>query len=42
VNFLLMLSLVVFVFKVPMRGSWPLLLVIAFFYILIELGCLSF
>ncbi len=37
-NFLLMLSLVVFVFKVPMRGSWPLLLVIAFFYILVELG----
>jgi ABC-2 type transport system permease protein len=38
VNFLLMLSLVVFVFKVPMRGSWVLLLTIAFFYILVELG----
>lgn len=38
INFLLMLALVVFVFKVPMRGSWPLLLGIAFFYILVELG----
>lgn len=38
INFLLMLGLVVFVFKVPMRGSWPLLLGIAFFYILVELG----
>jgi ABC-2 type transport system permease protein len=38
VNFLLMLGLVVFVFKVPMRGSWALLLGIAFFYILVELG----
>ncbi|MGD8515631.1 MAG: ABC transporter permease [Anaerolineae bacterium] len=37
-NFLLMLSLVVFVFRVPMRGSWTLLLVIAFFYLLIEMG----
>jgi ABC-2 type transport system permease protein len=37
-NFLLMLGLVVFVFKVPMRGSWALLLSIAFFYILVELG----
>jgi ABC-2 type transport system permease protein len=37
-NFLLMLGLVVFVFKVPMRGSWALLLGIAFFYILVELG----
>jgi ABC-2 type transport system permease protein len=37
VNFLLMLALVVFVFKVPMRGSWSLLLVIAFFYLLIEM-----
>jgi ABC-2 type transport system permease protein len=36
-NFLLMLALVVFVFKVPMRGSWPLLLTIAFFYLLIEM-----
>ncbi len=36
-NFLLMLALVVFVFKVPMRGSWSLLLAIAFFYLLIEM-----
>lgn len=37
VNFLVMLALVVFVFKIPMRGSWSLLLVIAFFYLLIEM-----
>jgi ABC-2 type transport system permease protein len=37
-DFLLMLGLVVFVFKVPMRGSWTLLLGIAFFYLLIEMG----
>ena len=36
-NFLLMLGLVVFVFRVPMRGSWALLLTIAFFYLLIEM-----
>jgi ABC-2 type transport system permease protein len=36
-NFLAMLGIVVFVFKVPMRGSWSLLLVIAFFYLLIEM-----
>ena len=36
-NFLIMLGLVVFVFKVPMRGSWSLLLTIAFFYLLIEM-----
>jgi ABC-2 type transport system permease protein len=36
-DFLLMLGLVVFVFKVPMRGSWSLLLTIAFFYLLIEM-----
>jgi ABC-2 type transport system permease protein len=36
-NFLLMLFLVVYVFKVPMRGSWTLLLAIAFFYLLIEM-----
>ena len=36
-NFVLMLLLVVFVFKVPMRGSWALLLGIAFFYLLIEM-----
>lgn len=37
-NFLLMLGLVVFVFQVPMRGSWPLLLTIALFYLLVEMG----
>lgn len=36
-SFLILLSLVVFVFKVPMRGSWTLLLTIAFFYLLIEM-----
>jgi ABC-2 type transport system permease protein len=36
-NFLVMLGLVVFVFKVPMRGSWSLLLIIAFFYLFIEM-----
>jgi ABC-2 type transport system permease protein len=36
-DFVLMLTLVVYVFKVPMRGSWPLLLGIAFFYLLIEM-----
>ena len=36
-NFLAMLGLVVSVFKVPMRGSWSLLLIIAFFYLLIEM-----
>jgi ABC-2 type transport system permease protein len=36
-NFLVMLGIVVFGFKVPMRGSWSLLLTIAFFYLLIEM-----
>jgi len=36
-NFLVMLCLVVFVFKIPMRGSWSLLLSIAFFYLLTEM-----
>jgi len=36
-NFLLMLGLVVFAFGIPMRGSWALLLTIAFFYLLIEM-----
>jgi ABC-2 type transport system permease protein len=36
-TFLMMLAMVVFVFKVPMRGSLLLLLVLAFFYILVEL-----
>ena len=38
VNFLLMLGLVVFAFQVPMRGSWSLLLTIALFYLLVEMG----
>lgn len=37
-EFLLMLGMVVWVFDVPMRGSLPLLMVIAFFYMLVELG----
>jgi ABC-2 type transport system permease protein len=37
INFLPMLAVVVLVFKVPMRGSLPLLLVLAFIYILVEL-----
>jgi ABC-2 type transport system permease protein len=37
VNFLPMLAIVVLVFKVPMRGSLPLLLALAFVYILVEL-----
>jgi ABC-2 type transport system permease protein len=37
-EFLLMLGLVVWGFGVPMRGSLPLLMGIAFFYILVELG----
>jgi len=37
-DFLLMLSAVHFVFGVPVRGSLPLLLVLAFGYLLVELG----
>ncbi len=37
INFLLMLSLTLVVFKVPLRGSSALLLGLAFFYILVEL-----
>jgi ABC-type multidrug transport system permease subunit len=37
-EFLLMLGLVVWGFHVPLRGSLPLLMVIAFFYMLVELG----
>ena len=37
-NFLLMLSMVVFLFKVPLRGSLPLLLAVAFFYLFVEIG----
>lgn len=38
VLFLLMLGMVVWVFDVPMRGSLPLLMVVAFIYMLVELG----
>jgi len=37
-DFLLMLFLVIAVFDIPMRGSWPLLLAIALFYLFVELG----
>jgi ABC-2 type transport system permease protein len=37
-EFLLMLGVVVWGFGVPMRGSLPLLMAIAFFYMLVELG----
>ena len=36
--FLLMLGMVIVLFDVPMRGSLPLLMVLAFFYMLVELG----
>lgn len=36
--FLLMLAISLFGFGVPMRGSWPLLLTLAAFYLLVELG----
>ena len=38
VLYLLMLAMVVLVFDVPMRGSLPLLLVLSFLYMLVELG----
>jgi ABC-2 type transport system permease protein len=38
VEFLLMLGMVVWIFDLPMRGSLPLLMVIAFFYMVVELG----
>ena len=38
VLFLLMLAMVVFFFDVPMRGSLPLLMVLSFLYMLVELG----
>ncbi len=37
-DFLLMLAMVHFAFGVPVRGSLPLLLVLAFLYLLVELG----
>ncbi len=38
VLFLLMLAMVVFFFDVPMRGSLPLLMVLSFLYMIVELG----
>lgn len=38
VVFLLMLAISLFGFGVPMRGSWPLLLGLAAFYLFVELG----
>jgi ABC-2 type transport system permease protein len=37
-DFLLMLTMVHFAFGVPVRGSLPLLLVLAFGYLMVELG----
>lgn len=37
-DYVLMLSMVHFVFGVPVRGSLPLLLLLAFIYLLVELG----
>jgi ABC-2 type transport system permease protein len=37
-EFLLMLAAVVWLFDVPMRGSLPLLMVVALFYMIVELG----
>ncbi len=38
VEFLLMLGMVVWLFDVPMRGSLPLLMAVALFYMVVELG----
>lgn len=38
IEFLLMLGMVVWVFDVPMRGSLPLLMIVALFYMIVELG----
>jgi ABC-2 type transport system permease protein len=37
-DFLVMLSITVFIFGVPMKGSLPLLLILALLYIFVELG----
>jgi ABC-2 type transport system permease protein len=37
-DFLVMLGITIFVFGVPMKGSLPLLLILALFYIFVELG----
>ena len=36
--FLLMLAVAMLAFGIPMRGSWPLLLTISFFFLLVELN----
>mgnify|MGYP006293527807 CR=1 FL=1 len=38
VEFVLMLGMVVWLFDVPMRGSLPLLMAVALFYMIVELG----
>jgi ABC-2 type transport system permease protein len=38
VLYLLMLAMVILLFDVPMRGSLPLLLLLSFLYMLVELG----
>ncbi len=38
ISFILMLFVCLHGFGVPMRGSWPLLLVISFFFLFVELG----
>jgi ABC-2 type transport system permease protein len=38
INFIAMLGITVWVFKVPFRGSLPLFLVLALFYLFVELG----
>jgi len=37
-EFVLVVLMIHFVFEVPMRGSWPLLWVLSFFYMLVELS----
>ncbi len=37
-EFLLMLGMVIWLFDLPMRGSLPLLMALAFFYMIVELG----
>jgi ABC-2 type transport system permease protein len=36
--FLLMLAVALMFFGIPMRGSWPLLLAVSFFFLLVELN----
>ncbi|MBI4862758.1 MAG: ABC transporter permease [Candidatus Riflebacteria bacterium] len=37
-NFLVFFALTILVFKVPMRGSWPLLLSVSFLYVVVVIG----